>query len=187
MAQTILPADTVVPDFAGAMQQVAAAFAKAELPDLGILSGTEVTSDGQATLPDVRLPLFLTAAKAAKLPTPRQFQGDFTAESGRSAIEAAINLGVLPKALFVTNDAMAIGALQALQAAGMAVPEQVKVISFDDTSITRHVFPTLSAVHVDTEQMGQWAVQLLKSRLNDANRPPLQLIVGTHIERRQSF
>jgi len=187
MAKTNLPADTVVPDFAGAMQQVAAAFAAADLHEIGILSGTEVTSDGQATLSDVRLPLFLAAAKAAKLPAPRQFQGDFTAESGRKAIEDAIHLGVLPKALFVTNDAMAIGALQALQAASVAVPEQVKVMSFDDTSITRHVFPTLSAVHVDTEQMGQWAIQLLKSRLQDSGRPPLQIIVGTHIERRQSF
>jgi len=187
MADAIIAADTVIPDFKGAMDQVVAAFKAADLTEIGILSGSEVTSDGQAKLPDVRLPLFLAAMSAAKLPAPRQFQGDFTAESGRKAIEVAIQLGVMPKALFVTSDAMAIGALQALQAATITVPDQVKVMSFDDTSITRHVYPTLSAIHVDTEQMGYWAVQLMKSRLAHPNRPTLQMMVRTSVERRQSF
>ncbi|KRM71973.1 LacI family DNA-binding transcriptional regulator [Lacticaseibacillus brantae] len=187
MATAIIAADTVVPDFKGAMQQVAEAFKAADLTEIGILSGSEETSDGKDQLADVRLPLFLAAMADAKLPAPRQFQGNFTAESGRKATEVAIQLGVMPKALFVTSDAMAIGALQALQAASVTVPDQVKVVSFDDTSITRHVYPTLSAIHVDTEQMGFWAVQLMKSQLATPNRPALQMIVSTRLERRQSF
>ena len=67
----------------------------------------------------------------------------------------------MPKAFFIASDALAIGALRALQEAGIAVPQDVQIISFNDTSIAKYVYPPLSTVTVFTEEMGKQALQML--------------------------
>jgi LacI family transcriptional regulator len=51
-------------------------------------------------------------------------------------------------ALFCANDEMAVGALSYFQQAGLAVPDQVSVLGYDDTNCTKFSFPRLSSVHV---------------------------------------
>ena len=49
----------------------------------------------------------------------------------------------LPQAFFVANDALATGALRALQEAKIPVPERISLISFNDTSLAKYIFPKL--------------------------------------------
>ena len=56
---------------------------------------------------------------------------------------------------FMASDALAVGALRALQEASIPVPDRVSLISFNDTSIAKHVYPPLSTVTVYTEEMGE--------------------------------
>ncbi|WP_161949481.1 substrate-binding domain-containing protein, partial [Streptococcus suis] len=67
----------------------------------------------------------------------------------------------LPPAFFMANDTLAVGALRALQERQIAVPDRVQLITFNDTAITRQVYPALSSISVFTEEMGQEAMQLL--------------------------
>jgi LacI family transcriptional regulator len=67
-------------------------------------------------------------------------------------------------ALFCCNDAMAIGVLQAAQALGRSVPDDLSVIGFDDIDLAEHVTPALTTMHVDKISMGRLAVQLLSNR-----------------------
>ena len=71
------------------------------------------------------------------------FQGSFTAQSGYDLMKEAIqNLGdQLPPAFFAASDSLAIGALRALQEAGISLPDRVSLISFNDTSLTKQVYP----------------------------------------------
>lgn len=74
----------------------------------------------------------------------------------------------LPTAFFMASDALAVGALRALQEHQIAVPERVSLISFNDTSIAKYVFPALSTVTVYTEEMGKQAIQMLRQTFQGA-------------------
>jgi LacI family transcriptional regulator len=64
-------------------------------------------------------------------------------------------------AVFGTNDMIGLGAMKFLLEQGMKVPEQVAVMGFDDIDISAISNPSLTTIHVDTEQMGQTACVLL--------------------------
>jgi LacI family transcriptional regulator len=116
------------------------------------------------------------------------FQGNYTNQSGYDVMKQVIaDLGDdLPHAFFVSNDPMAIGALKALGEANIAVPERVSLFSFNDTSVAKYVYPELSAVHVDTEQMGVSAVNMMQRRLESGRDVPLKIVVGTKLMVRKS-
>jgi LacI family transcriptional regulator len=63
-------------------------------------------------------------------------------------------------AIFALNDVMAIGALSALRARGIRVPEEISVVGFDDIPIASDVTPTLTTVHVPMADLGRRAIEL---------------------------
>ena len=71
--------------------------------------------------------------------------GNSRPESGYQMMEQLIQaLGdELPTAFFMASDAIAVGALRSLQEHQIAVPDRVSLISFNDTSIAKYVFPAL--------------------------------------------
>ena len=82
---------------------------------------------------------------------------------------------------------MAIGALRALNESNIDVPEQLSIISFNDTSIAEYTFPALSSVKVYTEQMGKSAAELLVNQLATADEIIPQIItIGTTLSLRNS-
>lgn len=81
--------------------------------------------------------------------------------NGRDAVEAMLQRGEVPRALICANDRVAFGAFQALKAAGRSIPEDVSVISFDDSDLASWVQPGLSSIALPHEAMGRAAVELL--------------------------
>ena len=67
--------------------------------------------------------------------------------------------------IFCTNDLRAFGALQALQQNGIRVPEEVKVIGYDDISLARQCYPALTTIRQNTEELARNTVQLLMQLL----------------------
>lgn len=67
-------------------------------------------------------------------------------------------------ALFCCNDMMAIAAIQAAQALGRRLPDDLSIIGFDNIDLAEHVTPRLTTMHVDKVSMGRLAVQLLTNR-----------------------
>ena len=93
----------------------------------------------------------------------------------------------MPKALFIASDALAIGALRALQESGIAVPQDVQIISFNDTSIAKYVYPPLSTVTVFTEEMGKQALQMLDQMIKtDESSIPYMIKLSTKLTLRES-
>lgn len=64
-------------------------------------------------------------------------------------------------ALLAYNDLVAAGALQACQALGLRVPEDVAVVGFDDIEMASFVTPPLTTLHVSARLLGQEAMGLL--------------------------
>ena len=96
-------------------------------------------------------------------------QGDFAEESGEAAIDALLKSGRKFDAVFAGNDMMASGALQALNRAGVRVPEEVAVVGFDDIPLARHIGLTTVQVHI--AELGERALDRLLAILAGEEDP----------------
>jgi LacI family transcriptional regulator len=86
-------------------------------------------------------------------------QGDFTLESGESAIANLLSRGAKFDAVFAANDNMAIGAIQALRDGCVSLPDQVAVAGFDDIPLARHL--GITTVRVRIAELGERAIERL--------------------------
>lgn len=84
---------------------------------------------------------------------------------GGSAAAQLINLGEPASAALCFNDAVAIGLMRALGAAGVSVGPDFSVIGFDDIDEARHMYPALTSVSVNSRALGARAAQLLMRQL----------------------
>ncbi len=82
-------------------------------------------------------------------------------EAYKRVIEYINDAFELPEAFFAENDVIAAAALRAFNAKGIAVPEQISVIGFDDIPICELTVPALTTVHSFKEQLGEIAVTLI--------------------------
>ena len=91
-------------------------------------------------------------------------KGEFSFESGERAAGELLDLKRRPTAVFAANDDMAAGVIHAALERGLRVPEDVSVCGFDDTPMSRQIFPSLTTVHQPTQDMGRLAtMELLAS------------------------
>ena len=81
-------------------------------------------------------------------------------EGGMQAVEALLARKVRFTALLAYNDLMAVGAIHALFAAGLRVPEDVSVVGFDDLIVARACRPQLTTMHYPVEEMASYAARL---------------------------
>ncbi|RII96169.1 substrate-binding domain-containing protein, partial [Clavibacter michiganensis] len=91
--------------------------------------------------------------------------------------------GARPTALICANDAVAAGAYQALHRAGLRVPEDVSVVAFDGSAISRALDPPLASVALPQLELGRLAVELLFDRATEpaVHRVPMALVPGGSI------
>nr|BFE81984.1 hypothetical protein GCM10020093_045850 [Planobispora longispora] len=87
--------------------------------------------------------------------------GDFTRESGAVAMRQLLEDDPQLDAVFVANDLMAVGALQALRQAGRRVPDDVAVMGFDDIEAARYTEPPLTTVRQPIVEQAAAMVRLL--------------------------
>jgi len=105
--------------------------------------------------------------------------GDFTEEAGKQTVDRLVAQGVSFDAVFAANDMMAIGALQALDGAGLRVPADVAVAGFDDVPLARHL--GLTTVRARVAQLGARAVECLVAMLADGSTEPVQELHSTEL------
>jgi LacI family transcriptional regulator len=96
-------------------------------------------------------------------------RGDFTARGGYLAMQILLKRKPRPTAVFVCNDLMAFGAMTAAREAGVAVPEQLSIVGFDDIDLAAFSAPPLTTVAQPKLQIGTLAAELLLERV-DAGR-----------------
>jgi LacI family transcriptional regulator len=85
----------------------------------------------------------------------------FLPESGQTAMEQLLRLPQRPTAVFAASDVIAFGAMRAIHAAGLRIPQDVAVVGFDDIFLSAHAQPPLTTVRVPAHEMGWTAAELL--------------------------
>jgi DNA-binding LacI/PurR family transcriptional regulator len=96
---------------------------------------------------------------------------DFDFGESVTATRELLALADRPTAIFATSDAQALGVIEAARALKISVPEDLSIVSFDDTSAAAMASPPLTAVRQPFEELGQVATRLLVDTA--AGKPPV--------------
>jgi LacI family transcriptional regulator len=89
--------------------------------------------------------------------------GDWEVKGGYLSTQALISAGDRPTAIFAANDLMALGAIYALQDAGLRVPQDIMVAGYDNRNFTSLVRPSITTVTLPCYEMGEAAAKLMLS------------------------
>ena len=106
-------------------------------------------------------------------------RGDFAQAGGYEAMQRL--LPHQPDAVFVASDTMALGALQAIRGAGLAVPDDIALVGFDDLPQATMVDPPLTTVRQPIQRMGVLAAEMLIDGLENGAEAPRRVVLPTEL------
>jgi len=92
--------------------------------------------------------------------------GEWTRASGRAQMEKILKSAVPCDAIFAGNDLLALGAMEALTAAGLEIPKNMAVAGFDDIELASLVRPRLTTIALPQEKVASAACGLLLDRIS---------------------
>ncbi|WP_064791524.1 LacI family DNA-binding transcriptional regulator [Shewanella woodyi] len=121
-----------------------------------------ISSKYQIEDPGLRLEGFTRELTGAGFAIDKELieYGEPNLQGGEIATQHLLSSGKTFSALFVYNDAMAIGAISTLEDNGYRVPRDISVIGFDDVLLSRYSRPKLSTLNYPIEEMAQQAANL---------------------------
>jgi DNA-binding LacI/PurR family transcriptional regulator len=111
--------------------------------------------------------------------------GEFREARARAVVAGWLAAGLAFDAIFAGDDDSAGGALLALSEGGKRVPQDVALVGFDDTLVSRYLTPPLTTVHAPTERVGREGVRLLVQRITTGVAAP-EIVLPTELVIRQS-
>ena len=101
--------------------------------------------------------------------------GNFEFSGGYEAMQMLLALEVRPQAVFICNDAMAVGAYLALYQAGLRVPQDIAIVGYDDIELAQYMTPPLTTIHQPKDELGELAIDVLIHRISDPTQQQQRL------------
>jgi DNA-binding LacI/PurR family transcriptional regulator len=111
---------------------------------------------------------------------------NYRVDAGASAVRAILSSPDLPTVIFCGSDLIAMGAMNALEEAGVQIPEDVSVIGIDDISFAFLARPPLTTISVPRERLGRIAFQALDKMLKLKRRKGADYYLETELVVRKS-
>jgi len=174
---------SVLPDEEVGGALAAAAFLNAGIEDRIHVVGEDPTPRAIAGL------LRLRGVTARLADAGRHIDGviscDWAVEPAYHAVHGFLRSGGRPRGLVCLNDRIAMGTYQALAEAGLRVPDDVAVVSFDGSELAGWLRPRLTSVALPFEEMGALAVRLLLAPETDGTSRhlvPMRLVHGESLD-----
>lgn len=159
--------DAVRPNMDSFVTQMVDYFTEKGHTKIGFIGGPDRNIDTEENAMDVREWSFRQSAKYYNC-----LNEDFILISDKFTVSEGYRLGkellsrkVLPTALCVASDTLAVGLLQALNENGIQIPDQIAVFSINDVNIARYVSPPLTTIHIDIPTICETALDLLRNRV----------------------
>ncbi|WP_017348585.1 LacI family DNA-binding transcriptional regulator [Pantoea sp. A4] len=91
------------------------------------------------------------------------FSTSYTRQGGYDATQRILALPQMPRALFTSNEAQAMGCLRALQERGLRVPDDVALVSFNGTDQSGFHVPAITTMRQPVDELARRAIAMLKS------------------------
>jgi LacI family transcriptional regulator len=111
--------------------------------------------------------------------------GNHKTEGGGAAMQNLLKLSPRPTAVMTSNDLTAIGALHAIDDAGLRVPDDISITGFDDISFAHLTQPPLTTVSISRTQLAITVLGVLEKLLENQAQPS-EHTVPTHLVVRKS-
>lgn len=141
---------------------------------LGFIGGR--TADNERARQRQRGLMQAIAQRGMQLAPDALVETDYGFREGFEAMQTLLARGAAVSAVVCGNDYLAAGALSALDRAGIAVPGQLSIASFNDNDFAAYLHPPLTTVRLPIHEIGELAGQYLVARLRGAAPPPCPLL-----------
>lgn len=152
------PASSVVVDNVGGARAATAHLVEHGYRDIGLLGGPALLStahDRRTGWEQAMLEAGLVVREDWML------SGEFSKAAGLELGRRLVSLPALPRGIFAANDQQAVGLLRAAAEAGLRVPGDLAVVTFDGTEDSEFSIPPLSTIRQPIEDIAQAAIGLL--------------------------
>lgn len=111
----------------------------------------------------------------------RLVKGAFTETGGAAAMAEILESGDIPTAVFAPNDVAAIGALEAIDAAGMAIPGDISLVGYDNLALSALPRIGLTTVDQPRADLGREAAGLVLERLDEGRQRARHVVASPHL------
>jgi LacI family transcriptional regulator len=98
-------------------------------------------------------------------------------EGGLNGMQRLLELTSPPTAVFTVNSLVALGAIEAVRAAGLEVPDDIALVCFDDIEYASRLYPFLTAMDQPAETFGSLGTQLLLERIQGRGPAKMRVVV----------
>lgn len=112
--------------------------------------------------------------------------GDSTEEGAAEAVRRLLAVQRPPTAIVAGNNRMTLGSMRALRDAGLRVPDDIPLVSFDDFEWADLFHPRLTAIAQPALSLGEQAVSMALSRIRDPKLPPRKVTIHPDFVHRES-
>ncbi len=131
---------------------------------------------------------YRSGLERASLPFREDYliEGDFYESSGYTGMERLLALEQPPEAVFCASDLMALGAILAVHAAGLRVPEDIAIVGFDDASFASMMEPALTTIRQDRTGLGTASCEALMRIIDQPSAQPPVVILSADLVVRES-
>ena len=124
--------------------------------ELACITGPLWKSDGQDRLAGFKRAL---QENGLAYDDQRVVEGNYEECSGREGMEQLLERDISFTGLVCANDVMAAGAIAIARERGLAIPEDLSIVGFDNVFFTRYMHPQLSTIDYPVDVMGQMAAR----------------------------
>ena len=131
---------------------------------------------------------FQRAMNEARLPIDPRYmvEGDWRYASGLILGKRLLELHPRPTAIFALSEVMAVGVLNAAHQLGLRIPEDLSVVTTEDSPWVEYVRPQLTAIHLPIYEVGIRAAEVLMERIENPSMPPQQIVLPATLVVRES-
>ncbi|MFD4668623.1 LacI family DNA-binding transcriptional regulator [Lentzea sp. NPDC058450] len=152
------------------------------LLELGHRRIARVTGPGALAHTRARTEALLAGCAQAGV-DPVVVEGDYSEEAGAKLTAALLTSLEPPTAILYDNDVMAVAGLAAATALGIAVPEQLSLVAWDDSTLCRLASPALTTMSVDVHQFGVSVAESVLELVDGASVTPRWSPTARYLQR----
>ncbi len=113
-------------------------------------------------------------------------QDEWSPGAGLELGNKIVNMNPRPTAIVVASDPMAVGVYKAVINAGLSIPKDISIISFDDIEMAKYMTPSLSTVRLNAEEVGKIGVELVRGKLLNVRGMPVRVVCSSELVLRDS-
>ena len=149
------------------------------------LGGNEYIGNQELFI-DERKQAFVTYMRNHGLDSTSIYEGAFSTTSGYQLTQELLENEELPTAIFAASDAIAFGAMRAIQEKGLSIPDDISIIGFNDTEMSSYTTPALTTISAPAYDMGQHGANLIYAATNLNINTPLKAKIPCQLMKRES-